>query len=90
MSGFTPGPYAVHCSHIYAPDGSIIAQVHGLPLVANRDLLAAAPDLYAALEQVFLDWDGEPEDMIPVQEALIKAGRGLNTSGASKLAGEVS
>lgn len=48
----TSGPWAVHGSHIYAPDGAIIAVVHNpgskasdYPLVANRDLMAAAPEL---------------------------------------------
>jgi hypothetical protein len=43
-------------SHIYAPDGAIIAQVHNpgskesdYPLVANRDLMAAAPEMLEAL-----------------------------------------
>ncbi len=60
MSGaWTPGPWTNHQSHIYAPDGAIIAQVHNpgskasdYPLVANRDLMTAAPDLYAALERL--------------------------------------
>ena len=56
-AAFTPGPWQVNCSHIYTPDGAIIAQVHNpgskasdYPLVANRDLMAAAPDLYEAAE----------------------------------------
>jgi hypothetical protein len=51
----TPGPWGVHGSHIYAPDGAIIAQVHNpgdkeqdYPLVANRNLMGAAPDLLDA------------------------------------------
>jgi hypothetical protein len=56
----TPGPWATNCSHIYAPDGAIIAVVHNpgskasdYPLVANRDLMAAAPELYETLEDLF-------------------------------------
>lgn len=56
---FTPGPWSTNCSHIYAPDGAIIAQVHNpgskasdYPLVANRDLMAAAPSLYEALREL--------------------------------------
>lgn len=75
--GFTPGPWAVNCSHVYAPDGAIMAQVHGLPLVANRNLIAAAPEMYAALERVLYEHDGEPEDMVHVLDALRAAGRGL-------------
>ena len=59
---FTPGPWKVNCSHIYTPDGAIIAQVHNpgskasdYPLVANRDLMAAAPELYE-IAQLYLDW----------------------------------
>lgn len=60
----TPGPWSTNCSHIYAPDGSIIAQVHNpgskasdYPLVANRDLMAAAPDLLALA--VSLEWSAD-------------------------------
>ena len=55
----TPGPWGVHGSHIYAPDGAIIAQVYNpgskeqdYPLVANRNLMGAAPKMLAALEKV--------------------------------------
>jgi hypothetical protein len=54
----SPGPWGVHGSHIYAPDGAIIAQVHNpgskeqdYPLVANRNLMGAAPKMLAALEE---------------------------------------
>ena len=40
---------------------------------ANTHLIAAAPDLYAALEQIVFDWDGEPEDMFAARAALAKA-----------------
>lgn len=53
----TPGPWAINCSHIYAPDGAIIATVHNpgskasdYPLVANRDLMAAAPELLSKVK----------------------------------------
>ena len=58
----TPGPWSVNCSHIYAPDGAIIAQVHNpgskesdYPLVANRDVMAAAPDLLRACAD-WIEW----------------------------------
>lgn len=51
----TPGPWAVDGSCIYAPDGAILAQVHNpgatqndYPLLPNRNLMAAAPDLLEA------------------------------------------
>lgn len=54
----TPGPWKTNGSHIYAPDGAIIATVANpgasaddYPLVANRDLMAAAPNLLRELEQ---------------------------------------
>lgn len=57
--GHTPGPWGVNCSHIYAPDGEIIATVRNpgskasdYPLVANRNLMAAAPALLEALEAI--------------------------------------
>lgn len=56
-AAWTPGPWLTNCSHIYAPDKAIIAVVHNpgrqesdYPLVANRDLMAAAPELYDALK----------------------------------------
>lgn len=62
MTQFTRGPWQTNCSHIYAPDGAIIAQVHNpgsratdYPLVANRDLMAAAPELYEAAAK-HLEW----------------------------------
>lgn len=76
----TPGPWLKNCSHIYAPDGAIIATVNNpgskasdYPLVPNRDLMAAAPKLYEALARIVFDWDGEPEDIVEAQEALAKA-----------------
>jgi hypothetical protein len=61
-AGFTPGPWTTHCSHIYAPDGAILAVVHNpgskasdYPLVANRDLMAAAPELFEAAAK-HLEW----------------------------------
>lgn len=39
----------------------------------DADLIAAAPDLLAALKQIVFDWDGEPEDMIEAHAAIAKA-----------------
>jgi hypothetical protein len=68
--GPTKGPWGVHGSHIYAPDGEIIAQVYNpgsgasdYPLVLNRDLMAAAPELAEALKLLvdrFDTIDGKP------------------------------
>jgi hypothetical protein len=40
---------------------------------ANAHLIAAAPELYAALAKIEADWDGEPKDMIEARAALRKA-----------------
>jgi hypothetical protein len=53
------------CEHIEGIDGAEMA--------ANAHLIAAAPDLYAALERIVFDWDGEPEDMVAAENALRKA-----------------
>lgn len=51
----TPGEWSTHGSHIYAPDLAIIATVYNpgsreadYPLIANRDVMAAAPDMLAS------------------------------------------
>jgi hypothetical protein len=89
MAKHTPGPWNKNSCYIYAPDGKIIAQVHNpgskktdYPLEANRDLMAAAPELLAALEAL-TDWGREhtsPRDdnsphllLIAAMEALTKA-----------------
>lgn len=55
----TDGPWRCEGSHIYAPDGQIIAVVFNpgyrasdYPLVANRNLMTAAPDMLASLRQL--------------------------------------
>jgi hypothetical protein len=77
----SPGPWGVHGSHIYASDGAIIAQVHNpgskekdYSLVANRNLMGAAPDLLAMLKvaQLWLDVDGR-FDMQGINAAIAKA-----------------
>ena len=67
---WTPGPWANHQSHIYAPDGALIAVVRNpgskaadYPLVANRDLMTAAPDMYAALDDLLASY-AEPDQQI--------------------------
>lgn len=66
MSKHTPGPWRTHGSYIYAPDGAILAVVHNpgarlsdYPLVPNRDLIAAAPELLEALKAVAPYFEGE-------------------------------
>ena len=52
----TPTPWASHESHIYGPDGAILAQVYNpgskpddYPLVENRDFIVRAVNAYDAL-----------------------------------------
>lgn len=61
MSKHTPGPWQVHCSHIYTadPERALLAQVFNpgskasdYPLVENARLIAAAPELLALLKEV--------------------------------------
>jgi hypothetical protein len=80
---FTPGPWSANCSHIYAPDGAIIAVVHNpgskasdYPLVANRDLMAAAPELFAQLDLIvseYLDGGVLTSSIVEAQDLLAKA-----------------
>lgn len=69
MTKSTPGPWQVHQSHIYTadPERALLAQVHNpgsrasdYPLVANARLIASAPDLLRALEEIMehIDMDG--------------------------------
>lgn len=55
----TRGPWTSDGSHIYAPDGAIIAVVHNpgstaadYPLVANGNLIAAGPEMLEALRGI--------------------------------------
>lgn len=65
---FTPGPWQVNGSHIYGPDPSreLVAQAHasgegawtsvgGSRMVSNRNLIAAAPEMYEALRSMVSD-----------------------------------
>lgn len=77
---FTPGPWETHGSHIYTPDGAIIAVIHNpgskasdYPLVANRNLMAAAPDLLEALEAVISVADRKTVEFDKAHAALAKA-----------------
>lgn len=75
---FTPGPWQSHGSHIYSPDKKIIAVVNNpgskesdYPLVPNRDLMTAAPDLYEALKRLEKEWGsgtrkGRAIDLLPL------------------------
>ena len=62
-----------------------------LPALANLKLAAAAPELLAALiearaalHQHYVDWDGEPEDAVPLQLARSKCDAAIaKATGAS-------
>lgn len=82
--GHTPGPWRTNGCYISSNYGEVghAYYVSGMPdgmSEANADLLAAAPDLLAALieardalHQHYVDWDGEPEDAVPLQIARAK------------------
>ena len=69
--GFTPGPWKADASgqHIRAADNQAIARVYdvepySLPETeANAHLIAAAPDLYAALKDVLAVASANAEDL---------------------------
>ena len=78
-NAWTPGPWAFHKrgQRVYGgkTGGMDVAQVRINPdFEANGHLIAAAPDLYAALEmaQLWLDVDGR-FDMQGINAALAKA-----------------
>lgn len=63
---FTPGPWQINGSHVYGPDPQreLVAQAHGdgegawsaiggSRMCANRNLIAAAPDLAELVEFYF-------------------------------------
>ena len=82
MSGaqHTPGPWHVHGSHIYVARGPIIAVVSNpgsrasdYPLEANRNLMAAAPELLEALERAARNIDAMAKAL--QSEQLFAAGK---------------
>ena len=75
MSKHTPGPWEASGLTVYDTCMDAVASVHS---AADARLIAAAPDLLAALKP-FADVDeveliGAPDDM-PIEEALHKAGQ---------------
>lgn len=69
------------CGNAPVPDGyeDIIALVFGDDRERIARLIAAAPEMAealkearAALHQHYVDWDGEPEDAVPLQLARAK------------------
>ena len=83
LDGATPGPWRADgepWNRIVwsSADYRVCFMAHSSGLndardIATSNLIAAAPDLYAALEQIVFDWDGEPEDMFAARAALAKA-----------------
>lgn len=80
--GHTPLPWVANCSHIYAPDGAIIATVSNpgskesdYPLVANRDHIIRAVnnhhDLVEALDHLCASIEAENAAGIGVSGALM-------------------
>lgn len=67
----TPGPWNCNGSHIYASDGAIIATINNpgaqqgdYPLIPNRNLMTAAPELLevAMLTKDSQSWPGNDPD----------------------------
>lgn len=65
MAGYTKGPWAVNedgwkveseKEHGWVNDGWVICNLHGTDKEANASLIAAAPDLFEALEDL-LEYD---------------------------------
>ena len=81
MSKHTPGPWsvdAIETTLVRGPDRYPIAdpERHFREITeceANARLIAAAPDLLAALKMMISDWDGEPEDIAEAQDAIRNA-----------------
>lgn len=81
---FTPGPWSVagkeygwdHFAAVVTPTG-IVANCHIASLsrsheqtAADAHLIAAAPELYEALEALMADW---PADHLPARDTCVKA-----------------
>lgn len=60
-------------SQAYMPFLRVCFMTSDGPAMANARLIAAAPELLAALEKIVYDWDGEPEDMADARAAIAKA-----------------
>lgn len=57
-----------------ASGNAVRALGEGVP-EANAKLIAAAPELLEALQEIVRNWDGEPEDMAAANAAISKATR---------------
>ena len=84
MTKHTPGPWQVaETRHKYDTlirnrDNDPVASTnfagyYPKTAAANARLIAAAPELLAALKRMIFDWDGEPEDISEAQDAIRKA-----------------
>ena len=85
----TPGPWKVTHGKVFGnfgeyitrdvSDGSqYVARMDGSTMAAfdqaqNARLIAAAPTMLAALKRAYFEWDGEPEDILHVRDAIKEA-----------------
>lgn len=88
-TNWTPGPWHVNgTKSIRGPRGEYIAKAHWLNGSTDAHLIAAAPDLYAALEATLTQWvdlaisgdaglwDPEAEDHVIAARAALAKARG--------------
>lgn len=85
-ASFTPGPFTAveqiglpnHCciAQVFGPDGGVVADIYPTtdPKVASATavLFAAAPDLYAALEEI-LDYSGGADNALDDEYVMDRA-----------------
>lgn len=69
---WTPGPWSVkHDRGIRAADGACVASTYVAAPLADAHLIAAAPDLYEALERSVKAWTDDVDRMGPmIRQAL--------------------
>jgi hypothetical protein len=84
MSRHTPGPWAADpcdgCVMVLSSDGETVATVHGgneKTDSANAALIAAAPDMYAALRDLLSDAEAADMAQGPHAGSLIEARKSL-------------
>lgn len=79
VSGPFIGPRLAADSGIQIKVARVAGDETDVECIANARLIAAAPDMLTALKEAraalhkhYVDWDGEPEDAVPLQLARAK------------------
>ena len=74
MSKHTPGPWfslnTKDCPNVMTDGGFLIVETRGINCDANAALIAAAPDMFAALQDILDFWD---DPNMPMGELLARA-----------------